>query len=235
MSMTTSTSPTALPGDPTASQPFLTAQGDQRIVIRGVDRDLYDRLSQAIGEDQHIRLAYDGKDLELLTTGNVHEHFKELLGRIIQALAIALDIDFVGCGETTWDAEGTDRALQADLSYYFDAEKVRAGRDALDRQSKEPADYPAPDLAIEIDISSPKVDRSGIYTALGVPEIWRFNGKGLVIEQLQPEGAYKSVDGSRFFPIVASDIRRWLVEESTKSPAWDRRLLRWAQELVHAP
>ena len=42
--------------------------GDQRIVIRGVGRHVYDVLDEAIGEGQHIRLAYDGKDLELMTT-----------------------------------------------------------------------------------------------------------------------------------------------------------------------
>ena len=33
---------------------------------------------------------------------------------------------------------------------------------------------PNPDLAIEVDISPPKVDRPGIYAALKVMEVWRF-------------------------------------------------------------
>ena len=39
------------------------------------------------------------------------------------------------------------------------------------------ADYPNPDLAIEIDISPPEVDREGIYKSLKVAEIWRFDGE----------------------------------------------------------
>ena len=49
--------------------------------------------------------------------------------------------------------------------------------------------FPSPDLAIEIDISPPKVDRPGIYAALGVAEVWRFDGDVAVIERLTPEAA----------------------------------------------
>ena len=37
---------------------------------------LHDRLDDAISAGQHIRLAYDGKDLEIMTTGRMHEDFK---------------------------------------------------------------------------------------------------------------------------------------------------------------
>jgi hypothetical protein len=39
---------------------------------------------------------------------------------------------------------------------------LRVVRAALARKSKEPADYPNPDLAIEVDVSGPKVDRPAI-------------------------------------------------------------------------
>ena len=58
----------------------------------GVGWDLYDRLSEAIGEGQHIRLAYDGKDLEIMTTGPVHEDYKERLGQIVATVSKTLGI-----------------------------------------------------------------------------------------------------------------------------------------------
>ena len=84
---------------------------------------------------------------------------------------MGLDLDHVSCGQTTWKT--VIRGLEADLSYYFDAEKVRAAKEALARMSLDPADYPRPDLAIEIDMSPPQVDRPAIYTDLGVVEVWR--------------------------------------------------------------
>ena len=112
----------AAPSSPGGAGPVL---GDQRIVIRGVGRHVYECLSEAIGEGQHIRLAYDGRDLELMTTGHIHERYKELLGQFVSAVTLALDIDRENVGETTWDTAESERGLQADLSYYFDAEKLR--------------------------------------------------------------------------------------------------------------
>ena len=128
--------------------------------------DVYLALSEARGEGGNVRLIYDGKDLEIMTTGNLHEHFKDLLGHFIGAVASWSDIDHVACGQTTWQSEDAERGLEADLSYYFDPEKIRAAAEALARESKDPADYPWPDLAVEIDISRPQVDRPSIYSAL---------------------------------------------------------------------
>ena len=121
----------------------------------------------------------------------------------------------MGCGETTWKTE--IRGLEADLSYYFDPEKIRVAKAALARMSIDPADYPRPDLAIEIDMSPPQVDRPAIYRDLGVAEVWRLvRGQELIIEQLQADGSYAPVEESRFLHIRPEDILRWLNEAATE-------------------
>ena len=47
------------------------------------------------------------------------------------------------------------RGLESDLWSTFDPEKIRVAREALARRSMNAADYPRPDLAIEIDVPSP--------------------------------------------------------------------------------
>src|SRR5438309_12067495 len=88
---------TSLPSPPRAAR-----DGDQRIVIRGVGWHVYDCLSEAIGEGQHVRLAYDGEDLEIMTAGYPHERYKMLLGRIVAAVSKAKGIPRKPAGETTW-------------------------------------------------------------------------------------------------------------------------------------
>ncbi len=123
----------------------------------------------------------------------------------------------MGCGQTTWKTE--IRALEADLSYYFDPEKVRVAKEALARKSMDPADYPRPDLAIEIDMSPPQVDRPAIYKDLGVTEVWRLvKGQELIIEQLQGDGTYAPIEQSRFLRIRGEDVVRWLNEAATDAP-----------------
>jgi Uma2 family endonuclease len=207
--------------------------GEQRTVFRGVDWHTYHQLCQATGEGGGIRLIYDGKDLEIMVVGNIHELNKELLGAIVRAVATGLDLDSLACGQTTWQTE--IRGLEADLSYYFDPEKVRVAREAMARMSMAPADYPRPDLAIEIDMSPPQVDRPSIYRDLGVAEVWRLvRGRELIIEQLQADGSYAPVDASRFLLIRPEDILRWLSEAAKESQAsWNRRLTQWAMGLGH--
>ncbi len=211
---------------------LVTIPCEQRTVFRGVDWHTYHTLSEATGEGRHVRLAYDGKDLEIImVTSNIHEHWKELLMKTVNAVTSWLDIDCVSCGETTWNTEV--RGLQADLSYYVDAEKIRMAREALARRSLDPADYPRPNLAIEIDMSNPQVDRPSIYADLGVVEVWRFvGGKKLVIEQLEADGSYAPTDVSRCLRISADDILGWLTaDDSSREPAWNRRLNQWAMGL----
>ena len=205
--------------------------GEQRIAIRGLSWDLYDRLSDEIGEGQHVRLAYDGKDLEIMTTGRVHEDFKDLLGRLVNALTDDLHIPCRGAGETTWKRREIARGLEADQSYYFEAKKLDKDREARKRGSKDIDDYPNPDLAIEIDFSPSQLDRPGTYAALQVAEVWRFDGESLLIEQLASDGQYLRVGSSRFLLIRAEEVVRWVVEEDTDDLAdWRERLRAW----VHA-
>jgi Uma2 family endonuclease len=234
MSTVAPTQPIALPVESGLSPGLIPVPGDQRIVIRDVGRQVYRCLSEAIGEGQHVRLAYDGKDLEIMVTSYVHEHFKRLLAEVLKAVMLACQIDHLDGGETTWDTEESDRGLQADLSYYFDPEKIRVAREAVARRSKDPADYPSPDLAAEIDISRPKVDRPSIYAELGVFEVWRFTGQAVVIEQLQADGSYAAVETSRFLPVSPTEVTGWLLAEDATLPvAWGRRLNAWAAGLRH--
>jgi Uma2 family endonuclease len=224
------TEPMTMPAAP-ASASVLIEGGDQRSLFPGVDWHTYRQLSEATGEGQPIRLIYDGKDLEIMVTGNVHERFKELLGMIVKAIAMGRDLDYLSCGQTTWRT--LIRGLEADLSYYFDPEKVRMAQGALARGSKDPAEYPRPDLAIEIDMSPPQVDRPAIYSDLGVAEVWRLvRGQELIIELRQADGSYAQAEESRFLGIRAEEILRWLNAAATeREAAWNRRLNQWAMGL----
>jgi len=220
------------PAGSASSPTFVVVEGgDQRTVFRGVDWHTYNQLCQAAGEGGGIRLTYDGKDLEIMVVGNIHEQIKELFSAIVRAVATGLDLDFVASGQTTWQTE--TRGLESDLSYYFDPEKVRVAREAMARMSMDPADYPRPDLAIEIDMSPPQVNRPSIYKDLGVAEVWRLvRGQVLIIEQLQADGSYAPVEKSRFLRIGPDEILRWLNEAATERQAsWNRRLTQWAMGL----
>jgi Uma2 family endonuclease len=168
-----------------------------------------------------------------MSTSHIHERFKDLLGLFVSEVATELKIPRAGGGETTWKRPELARGIEADQCYDFHPEKLAAIAAAVKRRSMNIADYPNPDLAIEIDISPPEVDRLGIYAAMKVAEIWRFDGDKVTIEQLQEDGTYLEVEMSRFLPVKAVEIRRWILEEDmSDQSAWCLRLRAWARKLA---
>ena len=57
------------------------------------------------------------------------------------------------------------------------------GRKRLDMKKD-----PPPELVVEIDITSRSIDREPIYAVLGVPEIWRYDGRKLQCLHLKENG-----------------------------------------------
>ena len=201
----------------------LTQVPDQRVVFRGVDWEFYDRLVDSIPERRNIHVDFDGKDLEVMGNGPDHEWIAESLGQFVKAVAGAVGIPCRGMGLTTWKRLKLARGLESDRCFYFHPDKRSAAARAFG--ANDLAGFPNPDLAIEVDLSRPAVDRAGIYAALVVPEVWRFSAKQVVIERLTPGGIYIAVDTSIFIPVQAEDIRHWIVEEDLSDEiAWTERL-----------
>jgi len=209
-----------------------TSEPDHRVVIQGVDWAFYEQLVDSIPEGANIHVDYDGKDVEIMSLSTLHDGDKKLFGQLVEAIAQELEIPYKGAGSTTWKRPEVARGLESDECYFFGADKLAAVAEARARRSKRIADYPNPDLGIEVDISPSKIDRPGIYAALKVSEVWRFDGEReeVIIERLGEDGSYHPVEGSAFLAIRAKEVRRWVVEEdSSDDSAWARRLRAWAR------
>jgi Uma2 family endonuclease len=214
----------------------MTSVPDQRVVIQGVDWGFYEQLVDSIPEGANIHVDYDGKDLELMSLSQLHDGVKKRLGRFVELTAEELEIPCTGMGQATWKRPEVVRGLESDECYYFAQEKLALAAEAMIRMSMDGAEYPNPDLGIEVDISPSKIDRPGIYAALRVAEVWRFDGerRQVIIERLGEDGAYHAVEGSAFLPVRAEEVGRWvLTEDYRDGSAWARRLRAWARaELV---
>ncbi len=211
----------------------MVREPDRRVVIRDVDFAFYEQLVDSIPEWRHIHVDFDGKDLEVMSPGLLHDGDKQLLGQLVEAIAQVLRIPYKSAGQTTWKRPEIARGLEADESYFFQRDKLDLVAVSKARRAKDIAAYPNPDLAIEVDVSPSKVDRAGIYAAMQVPEVWRFDGDELVIDQLGDDGRYHSAPTSRFLPVTTEQVRRWVVDEdSSDESEWARRLRAWARAEV---
>ncbi len=163
-----------------------------------------------------------------------HDETKELLGRFVELVTEECEIPMKSGGQTTWMRREANRGLEADECYFFRAEKLAMIAAARARKpgkwAEDMADYPNPDLGIEVDVSRPEIDRPGIYAALQVAEVWRFDDERIFIDRLGDDGRYHEAPESQFLPVTADEIRRWVVEEDTSDEsAWARRLRDWAR------
>ncbi len=90
---------------------------------------------------------------------------------------------------------------------------------------------PPPDLAIEIDITSPSLPRLPIYGALGIPEVWRFDGENMVLLALVG-GSYQEIQTSIALPrVTPAVLQTWLSQAITMGEThWAKALRRWVRE-----
>ena len=115
---------------------------------------------EMLPESSPIRMAFDGRNMEIMVKGPVHDHFSQLLDMFVISVAGELGIRIKPMRETTWIRPEIARGIEADNCYYLDPRRSRSALAALGRQSNDVKDYPNPDLAIEVDISPPEADRA---------------------------------------------------------------------------
>ena len=184
---------------------------EQRTVLRNISWQTFETLLKETGEDRGSRFAYDCGTLEIMTPLFGHENPKSNLGNFIIALAEELEIEIKSAGSTTLKRKIKNRGIEPDNCYYIQNELAVRGKQELDLETD-----PPPDLAIEIDITSSSVNKLGIYSTLGIPELWRYNGRVLKFYQLA-EGQYVECNFSLAFPIVSVTEMSRFIEQSKTS------------------
>ena len=169
---------------------------EQRFALNSIDWQSYRAISHAL-TGRHLRITYDRGRLELMTISSLHGTLCRLVYTIISVLTEEFQLPKRGCGDMTCDRESLERGIEPDECFYIENEAKVRGKDNLDMSVD-----PPPDLAVEIDISRDSRRRLSIYAALGVPEVWRFDGTALTVYVRQTNGEYEAVAVSPHFPPI---------------------------------
>jgi Uma2 family endonuclease len=185
-------------------------QSPDRVVLPNISWQTYQSLIRDFEQEPAIRLTYDRGMLEIRMPLDPHETYKKLLGRLVEAATEELDIEIRSLGSRTCDRADLARGLEPDQCYYIQNEALVRGVAQIDLNQ-----FPPPDLALEIDITSSSINRLSIYAALGVPEVWRYDGQTLTILNWQ-NGEYLSQDRSIALPLLnAENLVRFLALRNT--------------------
>jgi Uma2 family endonuclease len=178
------------------------------------------------------RVTFERGKLEVMTVSNIHEHWKKLLAMLVESLAEELGYGLVPVGNATIFREDLDRGFEADECYYIQ----NAARVLPLRQLDFTRD-PPPDLAIEVEYTRGTIDRLPLYAAVGVPEVWRYDGESLAVLRLQPDRTYAAVPESPTFPAIPlAELTRFLALVGTRDAASVVREFRaWVKQTLSQP
>jgi Uma2 family endonuclease len=144
---------------------------------------------------QPVRIAFLDGVMEIMSILPEHESVRAAIGDLVKAFTQERQIARKSFGSTTFRREDKAVGAEPDECFYLnDIESVK-GMKRFD-----PLVHRPPDLWIEVDIFNPSVPREPIYARLGVPEIWRFDGKCLTVRLLTAEGIYIDSVSSKALP-----------------------------------
>ncbi|MEB3338700.1 MAG: Uma2 family endonuclease [Leptolyngbyaceae bacterium] len=151
-------------------------QSPDRVLLKNISWQTYQLLSKDFEQQPAMRLTYDRGLLEIRRPLDPQETCKKLLGRLVEALTEELGVEIRSLGSRTCDREDLARGLEPDQCYYIQNAPAVWNKAQIDLRQD-----PLPELAIEIDITSSSMNRLDIYADLGVPEVWRYDGRSLTI------------------------------------------------------
>lgn len=192
------------------------------VILEGIGWQTYEHLLRDYATRPSVHLAFDEGRVEIMVLSYEHERKGRVIGELVFALAVAMGIDYECAGSTTFRRESLGKGFEADNSYYFsDLERMR-GLKEIDLTA-----HCAPDLVIEIDISSSSLNKFPIFAGLGIKEVWRFRERELQIFGLS-DGAYESLESSQFLPGVTDrELNELISVRDEMGPVeWQRKV--WA-------
>ena len=200
-------------------------RGERRIVLSGVSWELYEQLRE--NEDNwHVRMAYDNGRLELMSPSPHHESITKLIARMVETFMEETGVSHRSLRSTTWKRRELGKGCEADECYYILNHRRVCRRLEIDLKVD-----PPPDLVIETEVSRSLVSKLNIYSALGVPEIWRWRKRRLTAYSLS-EGKYVECELSLNLPnLRVRDLAQFLdFELAADELTWIRKFRVWVRE-----
>jgi len=208
--------------------PATAAPPEQRVVLENVSWDTYERLLQENVESVGTRFTYDGGLLEIMVVGVGHENPNRTLAALAEIVAEETKRDFCRTGSTTFKRRDLGKGFEPDSCYYLqNAARVR-GKDELDLNND-----PPPDLVIEVDITRSSLNRFPIFGAVGVPEVWRYDGERVRMYRLRGTEYEEILASGALPPLTAERATLFLEQSKTQtSTEWLSQVREWVRASI---
>jgi Uma2 family endonuclease len=199
---------------------------DQRVVLSNVSWQTYEALLADLADSSAPRLTFDQGTLEIMSPTAEHEEINRTIALLVEIAAEELEIDVRSLGSTTFKREDLARGFEPDSCFYVRNTELVRGKARIDLSVD-----PPPDLVIEIDITSPSLNKLAIFAKLGVSEVWRYDGEKLHMGRLE-KGEYVACQESLAFPALSAGALTDFIQKSrtSKRPDLLRAFRSWLRQ-----
>jgi Uma2 family endonuclease len=198
------------------------------VVLHDVSWDFYERFLEEFDE-RRIPHSYVNGELRFMSPSARHESPKKWIAQLVEALTEELGMPRRSIGSLTIKLGLAEKGAEPDEGYLIASAPALQGKRVYDYRTD-----PPPDLLIEIDITSPSLNRLPVYAALGVPEVWIYDGERLQVGLRKDDDSYAVSETSRAFPALPmNDFADWIEKAyEIDETAWIRSFRQWVRENV---
>ncbi|MGB9178978.1 MAG: Uma2 family endonuclease [Pyrinomonadaceae bacterium] len=197
----------------------------EKHIYYGVSWDTYVQLLEELGDEGNVRLTFNRGALEIMNPKRLHEQITRLIDMVVTLLAFELGLNVDNCGAMTLRVESAQRGGEPDSCFYVANEAAVRGVEEIDLKI-----HPPPDIVLEVDITSPSLDKFGLYLAARVTEVWRYDGTRMTFFALTEE-KYETISHSRCFSHLTPEmLERYLAIGRTQGST---AMLRMVKSEIH--
>ena len=168
------------------------------LTLHGINWETYEELLATVGEAPALRLSYNDGVMQIMTVSFEHEYFSACLDHLMAVVRLVLGVKLLAFGRATMKRPQKHKGAEPDACFYVTNADALGSRFRLDLDTD-----PPPDIVVEVDVRHESKSKFPIYAALGVPELWHYDGALVEIYQLQA-GQYATVAASPALPILTS-------------------------------
>ena len=201
-------------------------QVNQRLILQAISWEFYEQLLDEFKSSNALHFAYDNGILEVEVPLGKHEIPITLLADLVSNLCVEKDIEVRNVGSTTFRKRAKAKGIEPDTAFYIQNEKKVRGLLDLDLSKN-----PPPDLAIEVDVTSPSLNKMPIYAGLGISEVWLYKGKKVEFLKLVGE-KYEPIKNSIALPFLTAEKATEFLQTGLKESynKWIKNVRKWANE-----
>jgi Uma2 family endonuclease len=153
----------------------------------------YQALTQQLGDRSIPRVKYRSGEILLMSPLPIHGRQAHIIAMVVMALLDHLEIEYEAFTPITMELP-EESGIEPDYCFYIDNWAAVAGKDRINWEVD-----PAPDLAIEIDVTS--YTDVNDFLPYRVSEVWLYKKNRLLIYGLESD-SYSLKTSSRYFPSI---------------------------------